>query len=83
MMQMPEFQMTVPDQHGTACELMVRWMGWEKRPLTIEITPADPTKGEGWTTVIDLTREDARLLRGALDLLLASPDISPDGEDAP
>lgn len=77
----PKFTLHVPCNADAVC-LEVSWVisdddasCWD-RPLSIAISPvtSEPTD-ETWETVVDLSRDDARLLRDAIDLMLRSPDI--------
>ena len=75
----PAFQLTLPC-NGDAVTLEVSWSlsdddasCW-RRPLSISISPKAPADRE-WETLVDLSRDDIRLLRDALDMMLRQPDI--------
>jgi hypothetical protein len=63
-----------------------------RRPLCLTIEPRLPNAvvfpeehalaaKDAWETIVDLSREDARVLRDFLDLLLRSPDLREDEEE--
>jgi hypothetical protein len=93
----PRLRLTLPEGNdGAAVALVVSWKinpadssCWE-RPLCLTISPAnllgDPAgssddTSDHWETIVDLSREDARLLRDFLTSLLASPDLREPVED--
>jgi hypothetical protein len=54
-----------------------------KEPLTMVITPWDRKAEDSWETVIDLSREQGRLLRDCITSFLASPDLRQSGAERP
>lgn len=52
-----------------------------KRPLTLSISPNGG--GEAWETYLYLSREEGRLLRDYLSVMLASPDLRQAADGGP
>ena len=97
----PEFQLTVGNNSGNECHLIVQWSLSEadaslwRQPISLTVRPrfnwhtaSDEHKklaaAQSWETTVNLSREDARMLRDYLNLLLRCPNLrEEDGNKAP
>jgi len=81
----PVFRMTVPDQFSDPYRIEINWCLTEsdascwRRPIAIVMTSMLTDNDD--ELVLHLSREDARVLRDCLGLMLRSPDLRQDGNE--